>query len=170
MRGSLILLILSVFVCVGCSSSSKVKRTGGKVTLVDSKPKADPFLIDRGQLLELLAQGPARFMQRVSVRPVVYDGVFYGFQLLSLFPQREARVPLPIRVGDIVQMINGMSVERPDQFMTIWSNLAQARQLSIRLVRDGEPLLVTWAIRDVQPVQPTSPESRTQALRALNVR
>lgn len=150
MRMALFITALIVVVVAACSPSPSVTRTGGTVTLVEPSLAPDPFVIDRGELNQLLGQGPARFIQRVAVRPVVSDGIFFGFQLLSLFPERDARSPLPIRVGDIVQTVNGMSIERPDQFMSIWASLAHANQLSVRIIRNGEPLLVTWAIRDLR--------------------
>ena len=80
------------------------------------------------------------------VRPIVIDRRFQGFQLLNLFPDRQREVE-GLKLGDVVRRVNGMPVERPDQFMKVWKSLASADQLSVEVVRGREPLIVTWAIR-----------------------
>jgi len=155
---SLTLLVGSI----GCGHS--VSRTGGRVSLVEEQQPTTNFLIKRETVEHALAQGAGWFIRQVGVRPVITaDDTFFGYQLTSLFPQRAAEsAPLPVRVGDIVQMINGKPIERPEQFMEIWKSLASASYLSLHIVRERQPLLVTWMIRDAPPAPAVSAASTTQ--------
>lgn len=146
----IIALVVASYALIGCAHSSP-ERSGGRITLVDSQAEEDAFVIERQSLARALELGPAWFIRQLSVRPVVTgDDRFYGFQLMSLFPNRQSEAPLAIQPGDIVQRVNGQSIERPDQFMAVWASLATASHLSIQLVRDRQPLLVTLVIRDAK--------------------
>jgi type II secretory pathway component PulC len=66
--------------------------------------------------------------------------------LLTLFPERpDIHVKL-LRAGDLVQRINGRSLERPEQFQAVWESLAQADELVIELRRDTQPTKLRFAI------------------------
>ena len=129
-------------------------RSGGKVTLVDKAPLDDAFVIKRRTIEHALELGPAWFIRQLSVRPVVTrDERFFGFQVMSLFPGRQDGLELPVKPGDIIQRVNGQSIERPDQFMAVWESLGNASHLSIQLVRGEQSLLVTWVIEAAQQPQ-----------------
>ena len=143
---------LSLFVLVvihtGCGHQA-INRTGGRISLVADDAPSTSFVIERKALHEALAKGASQFIRQVGVRPVVTsDERFFGFQVMSLFPEWASAETLPVRVGDIIQTVNGRSIERPEQFMAVWESLASASYLSLQLVRDREQLMVTWLIRD----------------------
>ena len=148
--------LLAVIIClasyavlsVGCAHDAPI-RSGGTVTLVEDDSADDRFVIPRRTIEHALELGPAWFVRQLSVRPIVTrDDRFFGFQLMALFPGREDKTALPIQTGDIVQRVNGQSIERPEQFMSVWQSLATASHLSIQLMRGDQSLLVTWVIRD----------------------
>lgn len=158
MKNALLMLALLTLIApsAGCSHD-RIVRTGGQVSLIEDDRPPEGFTIKRETLDHALAQGAGWFIRQVGVRPVVTgDQRFYGFQLTSLFPAQSFSTSLPIRVGDIVQRINGSPVERPEQFMQVWASLATASHLSIHVVRDGQPLLVTWVIEDTRPAPAVS--------------
>lgn len=140
-------LLLSIALAVAGCASENLVRTGGRVTVAPPSTQDDSFTIPRAELLSALERGPSWLIQKVTVRPVLLDRQFYGFQLVSLFPEDPALQTLPIQVGDIVQQVNGQSIERPDQFMRAWESLTSADVLSIRVIRDGRPLMITWLIQ-----------------------
>lgn len=142
-----LVLALSTVWFLACGAAHSDLRPRGKVTLVEPEAPADPYVIERDTLREVLARGPAWFIQQIAVEPVLAGGRFQGFMLLALFDRDPADESPGLRPGDIVQRVNGMPVERPDQFMKVWDSLADADHLSIRIVRDRQPLLITWAIR-----------------------
>ena len=150
MKLTVAILCLGIYavLAAGCAHDAPV-RSGGEVTLVDAGAAEDAFVIPRRTVAHALELGPAWFVSQLRVRPIVTrDERFFGFQLMTLFPGREDKSALPIREGDIVQRINGQSIERPEQFMAVWQSLATASHLSIQLMRGNQSLLVTWAIRD----------------------
>ena len=151
------LIALTVLVgFAGCGHG--LPRTGGQVSLVEEAQPTTSFLIKRTTLEHALAQGAGWFIRQVGVRPVITaDDKFFGYQLTALFPNRAPEsAPLPVRVGDIVQMVNGHPIERPEQFMEVWHSMASESYLSLHIVRDHQQLLVTWVIRDDRPAPAVS--------------
>ena len=132
---------------------------------MDEDDPAAPFVIKRSQVDDALARGPSWFIRQVRVQPVLLGESFYGFQLRAIFPDYPEFTEDAIRTGDIVQRVNGMPIERPDQFMAAWESLARSDHLSVRVVRDGKALLVTWLIHDDRTPEPApQPESAQPAV------
>jgi len=139
---------------VGCATtSSEVSRQGGHITLAPGDAERDLYMIDRDDWNDAYAQGPSWVMQQIEVRPVVHKERFFGFQILNLFPGRPASTPLALKVGDIIRRVNGQSIERPDQYMTLWEANRFATSLTVEILRDRRHLEITWAVGDY-PVVP----------------
>jgi hypothetical protein len=160
----LIVVMLSLCVVpllgVGCAHSAPT-RTGGTVSFVDEGSESDAFVIQRRTIDHALEMGAAWFVRQLKVRPIVTrDERFFGFQLIDLFPGREDTSGLLIKTGDIIQRINGHSIERPDQFMSVWHSLATASHQSIQLMRGNQHLRVTWTIREPSPAAEVSAMTR----------
>ena len=131
---------------VGCATSGGAQRAHGRVTLVEPTPEDDPYVIPRARWEAALKRGPAWVLQQVPVRAVVHQRHFVGFQVLGLFPDEADIQVTGLRLGDVVQRVNGSPVERPDQFMKIWKALPQADHLTVQFLRRSQPLEVTWRI------------------------
>ena len=117
-------LLLVMILGLGACASDPLVRSGGRVTVAPAENEtARDFTIPRDQFVAALERGPSWLIQNVTVRPVLLDRQFYGFQLVALFPD-EPDKRLPIQVGDIVQQVNGQAIERPDQFMDAWQSLS----------------------------------------------
>lgn len=102
-----------------------------------------PGTIRRAEFNAVLARGPQAFIRKIRVRPALRRGRrFYGWRVVSYDG------PGPIRPGDIVTRVNGRPVERPDQFMNVWRDLARADKLEVRLIRDGKLEVLTFPIVD----------------------
>lgn len=154
-------LMALTFMVTGCATgSSEVSRRGGHITLMPGDAEDDLYLIDRQAWESAYARGPSWLIQQVSVRPVLRDGRFFGFQILSLFPDRPVAAPLAVKVGDIIRSVNGHGIERPDHFMKLWEANRYAKSLSLQLIRDRRQLEVTWSI-GAHPV--TTPRSASAA-------
>ena len=147
------LCLLALLLLSGCADRGIV-REGGRVTVAPGPPVTEGFTIERDDLNDVLARGPSWLIQQVTVRPVLMDRRFYGFQLVELFPESPELQNLPIKVGDIVQQANGISIERPDQFMKAWQSLGSADYLSLRVIRDGRPMQITWLVTEGSQVSP----------------
>jgi type II secretory pathway component PulC len=99
-------------------------------------------VIQRSKLDGYIKKGPQRFIQLVHVRPTFRRGRFFGWRVLGY------RGPGPIQPGDIVVRVNGRSMERPSQFMSIWNRLSRETELVVSLVRENKPVTLRFPIVD----------------------
>lgn len=99
-------------------------------------------VIQRSELDGYIKKGPQRFIQLVRVRPTFRRGRFFGWRVVDY------QGPGPIRPGDIVVRINGRSMERPAQFMSVWNRLPRETELVVSLVRKNKPVTLRFPIVD----------------------
>jgi len=146
MRNVLIIVISAAWFLAApaCASSSDTNERRGKITLIEPEDDPDRFVIERDNYNAALQRGPGWLMGQVRVLPVVVGRSFRGFMLTEIFGSDQAS---GLQAGDIVQRINGRSIERPGQFMRVWKGLEGAEALSIQIVRNRRPLELTWLIR-----------------------
>lgn len=97
-------------------------------------------------ILAAQAEGPGRLLQRVPVVPFRDNGRFLGFQIVALFPGEEIRVD-GLRAGDIISRVNGMRIDRPEQFMNLFAQIHQESSLEIEIIRDGQFKIVRFLIQ-----------------------
>ena len=100
-------------------------------------PVIDGQDIPRPVLLAVLSGGVGRFLQRVRVEPSLDRGRFTGWRLLQVFDAAQ-QGPAGLRPGDVVQRVNGQSIERPEQFKTVWDSLATESLLILQVERGGQ--------------------------------
>ena len=96
--------------------------------------------IPRVQLLAVLSAGVGRFLQHVRAEAQLDNGRFVGWRLVKLFDADMESPPAPdavLRPGDVVQRVNGQSIERPEQFKNVWDSLATASELVLHIDRGG---------------------------------
>jgi type II secretory pathway component PulC len=102
--------------------------------------------IRREKLLSVLNAGPGRFLQRVRVKKADDpQGRFAGWRIVELFPG-EADAASVLVPGDIVVRVNGQSVERPEQFNTVWDSLALSSELVVTVRRGATQSDVRYRI------------------------
>jgi hypothetical protein len=104
--------------------------------------------IPRGELVRMLDQSPALFLRRVDSEPRFEGGRFRGWQIKSVFADDPRFSGIDVRKGDVVTRVNGQPIEQPDQFILVWQNLRQARELRVDLLRNGQPHVARWSIVD----------------------
>jgi hypothetical protein len=108
-------------------------------------PNYDAGEIPRDKLLTVLGAGPGRFLQRVRVKKASDDqGRFAGWRIVELFPGEGGTTA--IVPGDIVVRVNGQSVERPEQFKTVWDSLALSSELVVTVRRGAQQSDVRYRI------------------------
>ncbi len=98
--------------------------------------------LPRRDLLRVLDAGPAAFLQRVDVKPWRSGGRFSGWEVVTI------EIPGEIVPRDVVLSVNGLSLERPEQFQAIWDSLRRAPRLEIKTLRDGKPLALILELVD----------------------
>jgi hypothetical protein len=85
--------------------------------------------ISRAALRAELARGIGRFLQQVHTEPALAKGQWKGWRITSLFAARPDVQVRVLRVGDTVERVNGRSIERPEDFKSVWDSLSNATQL-----------------------------------------
>jgi type II secretory pathway component PulC len=95
-----------------------------------------------------LDRGPQYLLSQVVPLPVTVERRFVGFRLSRWFPAHPDVTEGTLRRGDVIQRVNGRSVEHPDQFLFVWKQLHGAAAVVIEGQRDGAPLKVTLDVVD----------------------
>jgi type II secretory pathway component PulC len=115
----------------------------------DERPLArdvNAGVISREALRAQLALGIGRFLQQVRTEPALAKGQWKGWRLLTLFPNHASVQVRVLRAGDTVLRVNGRSIERPEEFKSIWDSLGDASQLVLDIERDGKPSTLRYTI------------------------
>ena len=112
-------------------------------------PRKRSGVIIRGDLVPVLEDGLGKFLQNVETEPTFHQGSFVGFRIVSFFPGDLDYASLDLRPGDIVTMVNGRSIERPEQAVGVWESLRSAENLVVHYRRGSEELALRFRIVDV---------------------
>lgn len=104
--------------------------------------------ITRAALRAELSRGIGRFLQNVKTEAVLSHGHFVGWRLLALFPKRTDVHVQGVKQGDVLITVNGQSVERPEDFKSVWDSLGTAKELVLGIERDGQPSTLRYNIID----------------------
>jgi type II secretory pathway component PulC len=138
---------------VGQERSTLILRAHGHTSSIEHVRSSEPAVvrvgtIARSALRAELTRGIGRFLQNVKTEAVLSHGHFVGWRMLALFPKRpEVRVQ-GIKVGDVLVRVNGVSVERPEDFKSVWDTLDTANELVLEIERDGQASALHYAIVD----------------------
>lgn len=107
-------------------------------------PEGYVGVIDRAGLVLIIDAGLGRFFQKVRVAPELDSGKFVGFRIASIDP---AWSEVPLQSGDVVQSVNGLPIERPEQAMAAFEQLRGADELVLELTREGVDAVLRFRIR-----------------------
>jgi len=111
-------------------------------------PGEDQGPLQRAAVDEVLLQGPQRFVRRLRLSPALVAGKFVGHRLDEIPRDDPVLGAVDLHPGDIIVGVNGMPLERPEQFMAAWEALKAADQIRIEYLRGGRALVLRWAIVD----------------------
>jgi type II secretory pathway component PulC len=116
---------------------------------VDPNPPvvSSPGTIQRAALDEVLGRGLGAFLSKVAVEPELSEGRFVGFRLTEL-RDTELFAAVDLLPGDTVIAVNGQPIERPEQAFEAWSALRVASELTVDLMRAGQPRQLRFPIVD----------------------
>ena len=163
-------LLLCAFVTAGCAAQMPAQpaaqkgaeSAGDAVTEEHSDPdradknskkmqpqsQAEPGAIPRAELARVLDASPGYFLQHVQTEPRFAHGRFHGWRLVSFFPGDARFAGVDLQAGDVVTSVNGMPIEEPDQFMSVWTKLRTSKELVVDVERGGAPRTLRWIIAD----------------------
>jgi type II secretory pathway component PulC len=122
---------------------SKKKQPGS-----EREAPATPGAIRRAELARVLDASPGYFLQHVQTEPRFAHGRFFGWRVVSFFPGDARFAGIDLQAGDVVTRINGKSIEQPDQFMAVWTELRTSKELVVDVERAGAPRKLRWTIAD----------------------
>jgi type II secretory pathway component PulC len=103
-------------------------------------------VIPRASLQAQLALGIGRFLRQVRTEPAFANGHWKGWRLIALFPNVADVQSGVLRTGDTVTRVNGQSIERPEDFKSLWDSLSSATQLVLDIERDGKASKLRYTI------------------------
>ena len=106
-----------------------------------------PGALFRQDVAATVDEGLGYFLQRVSVDAEVQDGKFHGFRIVELRPM-EYWQGVDLRPGDVVTLVNGMSIERDIDAYQAFQSLRTAPSLRVTFLRGGAPHELVYSIID----------------------
>ncbi len=104
--------------------------------------------VTRRQIERFRNRGPAYVLTLMQFEPVHGTAGFRGFKIVEAKSSaRDFMTPL-VQMGDVVTHINGIRIERPDDFLQAWKTLENAAVIRIDLLRDENPMNVSWDVEE----------------------
>jgi len=103
--------------------------------------------LSRGMVGEFMKRGPAFALTQVVVEPVHGASGFVGFKVVSASREAQEFLRPHVKTGDVITHLNGVRVERPDDYLRAWNALKDTSVIRIDFVRDNEPSVATWAVQ-----------------------
>jgi S1-C subfamily serine protease len=109
---------------------------------------AGPGQLRRSALVRLIDAGLPRWMQGVEGDRMLAKHRFAGWLIKSLYPNDPCYQDIDLRRGDVVQKVNGKSIEKPEQAFDVAESLRTAPEIVVEFLRDGKPQRITIVIVD----------------------
>jgi S1-C subfamily serine protease len=120
---------------VGCAHAA-APSVEEPAALPSNRVATEAF-VTRAELYAILDAGLGRFLQRVDTEPVLSGGQFGGFRLKRLDIGGPNAGLIDLAPGDVVQSLNGRSIDRPEHALEAWESLREADSIVVAFVRDG---------------------------------
>ncbi len=96
-----------------------------------------PRVVHRQALVRLIDTGLARWMQGVEGDRALANHRFQGWLIKSLHPEDPCYREIGLASGDIVQKVNGKSIEKPEQAFDVAESLRTAPAIVVDFLRNG---------------------------------
>jgi hypothetical protein len=106
------------------------------------------YAVKRADLEGFLAQGPRHVLGLVQVQPAFKGSQFIGYELMSFSPDLAERFKQRLQTGDVVVSVNQQSIARPEDYMSVWRSLRDQNNITLTVLRQGQPVDVAWPIID----------------------
>ncbi len=146
-RFIIVLILIGCF--GGCATTHGSDILPNEPALIPSEDSTvEPLVVDRLILDAVLSDGPGRFLQRMPVQPTHSSKGFVGYRILALYGQDAETQAHPdgVHVGDVVTAVNGVSIRRPGDLMTIWNNLPEAKRVVVDVQRNSRAVRINIPI------------------------
>jgi S1-C subfamily serine protease len=107
-----------------------------------------PGVLKRASLIRLIDAGLARWLQGVEGDRALANHRFAGWVVKSLHSGDPCYQDVDLRQGDVVQKVNGKSIEKPEQAFDVLESLRVAPAIVVEYLRDGKPRQFTIPISE----------------------
>ncbi|QDG49756.1 hypothetical protein FIV42_03090 [Persicimonas caeni] len=104
-------------------------------------------VVSRAELDRFIDKGPPFALTMVKVSPSRADGKFQGFEITAMKRSAAEAVAPQLVPGDIVTHINGVRMEKPDDYLNAWKLLGEVSKVRIDFIRDGEAKHAIWRVQ-----------------------
>lgn len=94
---------------------------------------------------EAARQNIAQQLRLATMEPRIIDGRTDGF-IIKVLNRRSLLTTMGLQRGDVVMKVNGMSLDSPEKALQIMQQLREARQLTVDLERNRQPLTFTYEL------------------------
>jgi type II secretory pathway component PulC len=99
-------------------------------------------------VIATLSHGMGAFLTRVEVEPALASGRFRGWRIVKLAPDDPMWRGVDLLPGDIVNQVNGLPIEHPEQALAAFQSLAVAKELRVTFDRNGTRRELLYPIDD----------------------
>jgi general secretion pathway protein C len=124
------------------SQAPAVASSGFGATIRQTGPET--YTIQRQDVENTLAN-MAQLASHARVVPSFNGGISRGFKLFAMRPD-SIYTRLGLKNGDVLQRINGFSLDSPTRALEAYNHLKDAARIELEIERDGQPLRKTFAI------------------------
>jgi S1-C subfamily serine protease len=107
-----------------------------------------PGVLRRASLVRVIDAGLPRWLQGVEGDRMLANHRFAGWLVKSLYPGDPCYQDVDLRQGDVVQKVNGKSIEKPEQAFDVAESLRTAPAIVVEYLRDGKPRQFTIPISE----------------------
>lgn len=104
--------------------------------------------VRESEVERLLGYGPSYLFQAVTVEPVKREDQFRGYRIVEATDAARRVMRPQLEIGDVVQVVNGVPIERPDDYMEAWNKLEERAVFEVEYVRDGEAGEAHWVVEE----------------------
>lgn len=101
--------------------------------------------IDRG-LVDKILGDPSVISRQARIVPSIKDGKANGFKMYAIRPN-SVFAKIGLQNGDTIQSINGFDMSSPDKALEVYTKVRSASNLSISILRRGQPVQMDYSIK-----------------------
>ncbi|AWV89410.1 hypothetical protein [Bradymonas sediminis] len=103
--------------------------------------------VTRAELKQFILKGPSFPLSMVEVEPAREGSKFVGYRVIAISPVAQPTLQGRLGKGDIITHLNGVRVEKPDDYLNAWKLLAGITTVRIDFVRDGQASYSAWQVQ-----------------------
>ena len=128
--------------CLACGPASRphAHSPASAPASAPASQRARTGVITRAELKGFLDRGMPAFIANVVVDryPRARAHRFRGWRIVEFFPGDVRFANVDIKPGDVILRINERPIERPDQFVAVWTALKLTKELVVETQRAGQ--------------------------------